>query len=88
MTMLSLDEFESILSEFEWALAIEQFLTTDWTSSAPSEPNRPSWVLGIHILSSEASFHPPLQQRWLGRLLPSFCLIVCTIRYKRWSLLL
>ena len=58
MAMLTLDEFEYILGNFEWALAIEQFLTTDWTSSAPSEPNRPSWVLG-HSYSEFRSFISP-----------------------------
>ena len=58
MPMLSLDEFESILGEFNWDLAIEQFLTTDWTSTAPSEPSRPSWVLG-HSYSEFRSFISP-----------------------------
>ena len=58
MTMLFLDDFEFILSEFNWDLAIEQFLTTDWTSAAPSEPNRPPWVLG-HSYSEYRSFISP-----------------------------
>ena len=58
MAMLTLDDFEDILSELNWDLAIEQFLTTEWTSPAPSEPNRPPWVLG-HSYSEYRSFSAP-----------------------------
>ena len=58
MAMLTLDDFEDILSELNWDLAIEQFLTTEWTSSSPSVPNRPPWVLG-HSYSEYRSFIAP-----------------------------
>ena len=56
--MLTLDEFEFILRNLDWTRAVEQFLTTDWTSSAPREPNRPSWVVG-HSYSEFRSFIAP-----------------------------
>ena len=58
MAMLTLPEFEDILSEFDWELAIRQFRATDWTSSSPGVPNRPSWVLG-HSYSEHRSFIGP-----------------------------
>ena len=58
MAMLSLDDFEDILSELNWDLAIEQFPTTDWTSVALSKPNRPPWV-SSHSYSEYRSFISP-----------------------------